>query len=107
MIEAMGVGELQSIGYGGQPTAEVFRPVDPPQAVLVDLCHLFPREPHSTGRYHPHGLQMNKIVEGRLTCWAVCEQGQWWGLVQYPISFGPQSKTVTHWIPAWMLKKTP
>jgi hypothetical protein len=29
----------------------------------------------------------------------------WWGLVSYPIRFGPKRKTVTQWmIPAWTLK---
>jgi len=46
---------------------EVFRRVDPPFAVLVDLSTLFPRQPHGRGRDHPHGLQMTAIVEGQLT----------------------------------------
>lgn len=48
---------------------------------------------------------MLSVVEGRLTCWAVCEQGDWWGLVTYPIAHGPTTSAVTHWIPAWVLKK--
>lgn len=63
-----------------------------------------PREPHLTGRYHPMGIQMNKVVEGKLTCWALCEQGRWWGLVTYRIRFGPHEKAVTHWVPAWVLR---
>ena len=59
------VGDLTSIGYNGQPVRAPFRPVRPPLTVLVDLTALFPREPHRTGRYHPHGLQMHKVVEGR------------------------------------------
>ena len=31
------MGELQSIGYNGQPVQQAFRRVDPPVAVLVDL----------------------------------------------------------------------
>ena len=99
------MGDLQSIGHGGQPTPVVFRAVDPPQDVLVDLVALFPREPHSRGRYHPFGLQMHKVVRGELTRWGMCEQGHWWGPVSYPVSHGPKSDLVTHWIPAWMLKK--
>jgi hypothetical protein len=72
------VGELQSIGYHGQPVQQAFRRVDPPVTVLV---------------------------EGRLTCWGICEQGYWWGLVTYEIAYGPRRKSVTHWIPAWMLKR--
>ncbi len=101
------MGELQAIGYCGQPVREVFRQVDPPRAVLIDLGRLFPREPHSNGRYHPFGLQMHGIVEGELTCWGACEQGAWWGLVTYPIKFGPNSRPVTHWVPAWTLKVKP
>jgi hypothetical protein len=99
------MGDLQSIRYGGQPVPEVFRPVRPPETVLVDLVSLFPPEPHSTGHYHPFGLQMNKVVEGQLSCWGLCEQGQWWGLVTYPITYGAKLKAVTHWIPAWVLKR--
>ncbi|MCV7003447.1 hypothetical protein B7435_23965 [Mycolicibacterium peregrinum] len=98
------MGELQAIGYGGQPVRDVFRPVRPAERVLVDLRVLFPRQPHATGRYHPHGLQMTKVVEGELSCWALCEQGVWWGLVTYPVAFGPRVKSVTHWVPAWTLQ---
>jgi hypothetical protein len=82
------VGDLQSVGYGGQPVREVFRVVRPPAPVLVDLASLFPREPHARGRYHPFGLQMNHVVDGQLTCWALCGQDQCWGLVTYPIRYG-------------------
>lgn len=82
------MGDLQAIGYGGQPVRDVFRRVDPPMAVLVDLTALFPRQPHGRGRYHPNGLQMAKVIEGQLTWWALCEQGAWWGLVTYPIRHG-------------------
>lgn len=95
---------MQAIGYGGQPVPHVFRPIDPPRDVLVDLVTLFPREPHRQGRYHPFGLQMHKVVEGELTCWGMCEQGAWWGLVTYPVSFGPRKRLVTHWVPAWLLR---
>jgi hypothetical protein len=67
------VRELQSIGYNGQPVQQAFRRVDPPVVVLVDLATLFPREPHRSGGYNPDGLQMQSIVEGRLTYWAICE----------------------------------
>lgn len=96
--------DLQWIGYCGQPTREVFRRVDPPRTVLVDLAALFPRQPHASGRFSPKGLHMHGIVEGKLTCWGLCEQGYWWGWVTYPITFGAEAKPVTHWIPAWMLK---
>lgn len=95
---------LQNIGHGGQPQPTVFRRVHPPVAVLVDLVAMFPREPHGEGRYHPHGLQMNTVVDGRLTCWGLGEQGGWWGLVTYAVSFGGDKQTVTHWAPAWVLK---
>jgi hypothetical protein len=99
------VGDLQAIGYGGQPVPEVFRVVRPPQIVLVDLATLFPRRPHQTGHYQPLGLQMHKVVEGQVSCWGICEQGQWWGLVTYEIAYGTKKKAVTHWIPAWVLKR--
>ena len=83
---------MQAIGYGGQPTREGFRRVDPP------------RQPHCRwGRHHPLGLQMHGVVEAELTCWGLCEQGAWWGLVTYRVRFGTQQRPVTHWIPAWML----
>lgn len=99
------VGKLSSIGYNGQPLRDPFRPVTPPVTVLVDLTMLFPRQPHRDGRYHPHGLQMHKVVEGQLSCWGICEQGDWWGLVTYQISYGSHHKSVTHWVPAWTLKR--
>jgi hypothetical protein len=43
------MGDLQSIGYHGQPVQRAFRRVDPPIAVLVDLTAVFPREPHRAG----------------------------------------------------------
>ncbi|KHO20934.1 hypothetical protein QQ44_22035 [Mycolicibacterium setense] len=98
------MGDMQAIGYGGQPVRDVFRVVRPPATVLIDLVALFPREPHSLGRYHPCGIQMARVVEGRLTCWALCEQGQWWGLVTYAVRYGAESRTVTHWVPAWVLR---
>jgi hypothetical protein len=99
------VGDLASIGYNGQPLRNPFRVVRPPVTVLVDLTVLFPREPHRTGRYHPNGLQLHKVVEGQLSCWGICEQGDWWGLVSYPIAYGSKRKTVTHWVPAWVLRR--
>ena len=99
------VGDLASIGYNGQPVRNPFRVVRPPITVLVDLTVLFPREPHRSGRYHAGGLQLHKVVEGRLTCWGICEQGDWWGLVTYPIAYGSKRKTVTHWVPAWTLRR--
>ncbi|GAT04456.1 hypothetical protein R4419_33755 [Mycolicibacterium fortuitum] len=98
------MGDMQAIGYGGQPVRDVFHAVRPPAPVFIDLIALFPHEPHTSGRYNPFGLQMQKVVEGELSCWALCEQGQWWGLVTYPIRYGANEKTVTHWIPAWILK---
>jgi hypothetical protein len=99
------VGDLASIGYNGQPARNPFRVVRPPISVLIDLTVLFPREPHRSGRFQPNGLQLHKVVEGRLTCWGICEQGDWWGLVTYPIAYGSRRKTVTHWVPAWMLRR--
>jgi hypothetical protein len=99
------VGDLAAIGYNGQPLRPPFRPVHPALAVLVDLGILFPRRPHRSGRYHPHGLQMDKVVPGSLTCWGLCEQGEWWGLVTYDISYGTHRRPVTHWVPAWTLRR--
>jgi hypothetical protein len=99
------VGGLQAIGYNGQPVPPAFRRVDPPVAVLVDLAVLFPREPHRHGGYNPAGLQMHAVVDGLLTCWGMCEQGYWWGMVTYDIVYGAHRKAVTHWVPAWVLKR--
>jgi hypothetical protein len=99
------VGDLASIGYNGQPARNPFRVVRPPISVLIDLTVLFPREPHRSGRFQPNGLQLHKVVEGRLTCWGICEQGDWWGLVTYPIAYGSKCKNVTHWVPAWTLRR--
>ena len=101
------MGELAGIGYNGQPVRPPFRPVRPPVPVLIDLTTLFPRRPHRAGRYHQHGLQMDKVVAGKLTCWGLCEQGEWWGLVTYFIAYGSDRKAVTHWVPAWTLRRAP
>jgi len=101
------VGDLAAIGYNGQPLPSPFRPVRPPARVLVDLSALFPRRPHRTGRYHPQGLQMDAVVTGTLSCWGLCEQGEWWGLVTYGIAYGARRKSVTHWAPAWTLRRAP
>ncbi|MGE2734179.1 hypothetical protein [Mycolicibacterium vaccae] len=98
---------MQEIGYGGQPLPTVFRRVDPPVPVLIDLVALFARQPHCSGRYHPQGLQLDAIVEGSLSCWGRAEHGGWWGLVTYPVKHGSERHTVTHWAPAWVLKTTP
>ena len=47
------VGELQSIGYHGQPVQQAFRRVDPPVAVLVDLAAVFPARAAPRGRLQP------------------------------------------------------
>ena len=100
------MGALQSIGYNGQPLQPPFRRVDPPIPVLVALSVVCPREPHRATGYHPAGLQMHSVVEGLLSCWGLCEQGQWWGLVTYEIAYGSRRKAVTHWIPGWTLKRS-
>ncbi len=99
------MGDLAAIGYHGQPLRPPFRPVRPPLPVLVDLGVLFPRRPHRTGRYHPQGLQMDKVVAATLSCWGLCEQGEWWGLVTYDIAYGAERRAVTHWVPAWLLRR--
>ena len=48
---------------------------------------------------------MHKVVEGRLSCWGICEQGDWWGLVTYEIAYGSRTREVTHWVPAWTLRR--
>jgi hypothetical protein len=98
------MGDFAAIGYNGQPLRPTFRGVRPPLPVLVDLGVLFPRSPHRTGRYHPQGMQMDKVVPAALSCWGLCEQGEWWGLVSYEISYGAHRKAVTHWVPAWILR---
>ena len=51
------------------------------------------------------GSDQHAVVEGRLSCWGLCEQGFWWGLVTYDIAYGASRKAVTHWIPSWTLKR--
>ena len=101
------MNRLASIGYNGQPLRPPLRPVRPPVPVLVDLAALFPRHPHQKGRHQPRGLQLHKVVTGTLSCWGLCEQGEWWGLVSYDVVCGAESRAVTHWVPAWMLLPAP
>lgn len=93
-------------GDTGAPRRSPFRSIQPPTRVWIDLPALFPRAPHQRGRYHPGGLQMDKVVIGELSMWGLSEQGAWLGLVTYDIEFGTRKKAVTHWVPAWMLKPT-
>ena len=37
-------------------------------------------------------MQMHKVVEGSLSCWGICEQGDWWGLVTYEVAYGSRRK---------------
>jgi hypothetical protein len=96
---------LASIGHHGRPLRAPLRPVRPAVPVLVDLAALFPRHPHARGRYQPGGLQLHGVVTGTLSCWGLCEQGQWWGLVTYEVVFGARRGPVTHWVPAWTLRR--
>lgn len=96
---------LAPIGYHGQPVRPPFRRVRPPLPVLLDLTVLFPRQPHRSGRFHPHGLQLDRVVTATLSCWGLCEQGQWWALVTYDIVYGTHRRAVTHWVPAWLLRR--
>src|SRR6476660_7827762 len=99
------MGELQAIGYNGQPVQQAFRRVDPPVAVQVDLAAVFPREPHRTGGYNPAGLPMHSIVEGTMSCWGVCEQGYWRVRVREEIAYGARRKSVTQCRLTWTLKR--
>ena len=72
---------MKPIGYNGQPLRGRSARSGQPCRSLIDLNRVVPRRPHRDGHYHPHGLQLHKVVEGTLSCWAVCEQGDWWGLV--------------------------
>src|ERR1700761_8722371 len=99
------VGDLASIGYNGQPVRNPFRVVRPPITVLIDLTVLFPREPHRSGSFYANGLQLHKVVEGRLSGWGRCDQGAWWGCLTSPIVYVSKRKPVTHWVPAWTLRR--
>ncbi len=99
------MGDLASIGYNGQPAAQSVS-----GGASADHCAdrsdgALSARAAPVGRYHANGLQLHKVVEGRLTCWGICEQGDWWGLVTYPIAYGSKRKTVTHWVPAWTLRR--
>ncbi|MUL75715.1 hypothetical protein [Mycolicibacterium sp. CBMA 226] len=98
------MGDLPAITDTGRHARANFRRVDPPCAVEIDLGTLFPRQPHRSGGYQAGGLQMHLVVRGQLICWGRSVESEWWGLVTYPIAFGLQQKTVTHWIPAWVLR---
>ena len=78
-------------------------------ATIGGLAHAQtqPRQLVGTAGYLSEWEVRGTVVEGRLTCWAICEQGHWWGLVTYAIAYGPRRRSVTHWIPAWVLKRKP
>ena len=50
---------------------------------------------------------MHRVVAGWLRCWGLCEQGDWWGLVSYDVVHGSYRGAVTHWVPAWTLRRIP
>ncbi|WP_076480737.1 hypothetical protein [Williamsia sterculiae] len=87
----------------GQPRRKVFYKVGH-KAVLIDLGALYPRVAHHSGRYHPKGLQVDKVVTGVLTGWHLSEWGHWYGRVTYTVAAGVWEEQVTHWVPAWVLR---
>jgi hypothetical protein len=100
---------LKAIVETGKPTkAHPTRFLEEPLPVMVDLAAVFPRpvffdEPPIDG-----GLQLRRVVEGRLTMWALSEQGDWLGFVAYDVhgaDDGGLPQRVSHWVPADVLKR--
>lgn len=68
----------------GRPAGIGWRHVKPPAPVEVDLRCLFPLPAHHEREDVPGGLEMRRVVVGRLTIWGRATEGDWWGLVTYP-----------------------
>ena len=96
---------LASIGYNGRRCGPRCARCDRRSPVLVDLGAIFPAPPAPHRALPPAGTADAQVVTGTLSCWGLCEQGEWWGLVTYDIRFGPHCRAVTHWVPAWTLRR--
>ena len=80
--------------------------VDPPEQVLVDLSYLFPHAPHHQAVYTAGGLKASGCVEAKLSMFGTTTEGERLAYVTYRIEFGGDSAPVTHWVPAWIVKRS-
>lgn len=93
---------MQAIRETGRPRGPRWRHVRPPVRVAVDLGALFGVPPHLPRRRVPDGLRLRRVLEGRLTMWALSEEGDWFGLVVYEAAAadGSSGAPISHWVPA-------
>ena len=52
-------------------------------------------------------LRLRQVIDGRLTMWALSEDGEWLGLVAYDVGVADDDslpQRVSHWLPARVLK---
>ncbi|UZJ23424.1 hypothetical protein RHODO2019_09240 [Rhodococcus antarcticus] len=93
---------MQAIRDTGRPRGPRWRHVRPPVRVSLDLGALFAVPPHLPHRRVPDGLRLRRVLEGRLTMWALSEEGDWFGLVVYEAAAadGSTGATISHWVPA-------
>ena len=102
------VGALKAIVETGKPRKShpsVY--LDEPLPVLVDLGAVFPLPPFYCAAHVEGGLQLRRVVEGRLTVWALSHEGDWLGLVAYDVGNSDEGglpQRVSHWLPARVLK---
>jgi hypothetical protein len=81
--------------------------LDDPLPVLVDLGAFFPLPVFHGADPVEGGLRLRRVVEGRLTIWALSEDGEWLGFVAYDVAGaddGGLPQRVSHWLPARVLK---
>ena len=102
------VGPLKAIVETGKPhKAHPSVHLDEPLPVLVDLGAFYPLAPFHSADPVEGGLRLRRVVPGRLSIWALSEDGEWLGLVAYDVrgaDDGGLPQRVSHWLPARVLK---
>lgn len=78
--------------------------INPPENVLVDLAALFPQSPHRHVVYRAEGLQVDKVVEGKLSRWGCTTEGETLAYVTYQMRFGRDKAPQSHWVPAYVVR---
>lgn len=59
--------------------------LEQPLPVLVDLGAFYPLAPFPGDDPVQDGLRLRRVVLGRLSIWALSEDGEWLGLVAYDV----------------------
>lgn len=92
--------------WSGTPTAaDIVRPVDPPELVVIDLGAMYGRPPHFRLPNVTVLAQLSVQVVGYLDAWVSSTAG-WMGACRYRVKLGAANYVPQeHLVPARMIKK--